>query len=140
MEKSNSTMATALLLASFLSAVFSIATVSPTEAWGLSTKTNAERKVGDAIKRGGESVDQKIFRRGMALDRAVNWNRPNVQQRLKDKNESNKVNRKYIGETEKNLNKFSNAAEDRGTILFFDEADALFGKRSNGKVKGSRDR
>ena len=45
---------------------------------------------------------------------------------------------KYIGETEKNLRKLFDAAEDSGAILFFDEADALFGKRS--EVKDSHDR
>ena len=45
---------------------------------------------------------------------------------------------KYIGETEKNLRRLFDAAEDGGAILFFDEADALFGKRS--EVKDSHDR
>ncbi|WP_299486250.1 ATP-binding protein [Acaryochloris sp. IP29b_bin.137] len=45
---------------------------------------------------------------------------------------------KYIGETEKNLRRLFDAAEDGGAILFFDEADALFGKRSD--VKDSHDR
>jgi hypothetical protein len=45
---------------------------------------------------------------------------------------------KYIGETEKNLRRMFDAAEDGGAILFFDEADALFGKRS--EVKDSHDR
>jgi hypothetical protein len=45
---------------------------------------------------------------------------------------------KYIGETEKNLRRLFDAAEDGGAILFFDEADALFGKRS--EVKESLDR
>ena len=45
---------------------------------------------------------------------------------------------KYIGETEKNLRKLFDAAERGGAILFFDEADALFGKRS--EVKDSHDR
>ncbi len=45
---------------------------------------------------------------------------------------------KYIGETEKNLRSVFDAAEDGGAILLFDEADALFGKRS--EVKDSRDR
>jgi hypothetical protein len=45
---------------------------------------------------------------------------------------------KYIGETEKNLRRIFDAAEDGGMILFFDEADALFGKRS--EVKDSHDR
>ncbi|MBT2382269.1 ATP-binding protein [Streptomyces sp. ISL-11] len=45
---------------------------------------------------------------------------------------------KYIGETEKNLRRLFDAAEPGGAILFFDEADALFGKRS--EVKDSHDR
>ncbi|MEM9903918.1 MAG: ATP-binding protein [Cyanobacteria bacterium P01_D01_bin.44] len=45
---------------------------------------------------------------------------------------------KYIGETEKNLARVFDAAEAGGTILLFDEADALFGKRS--EVKDSHDR
>jgi hypothetical protein len=45
---------------------------------------------------------------------------------------------KYIGETEKNLARVFDAAEDSGAILLFDEADALFGKRS--EVKDSHDR
>ncbi|MBY5530195.1 ATP-binding protein [Rhizobium leguminosarum bv. viciae] len=45
---------------------------------------------------------------------------------------------KYIGETEKNLRRVFDAFEDGGAILFFDEADALFGKRS--EVKDSHDR
>jgi ATPase family associated with various cellular activities (AAA) len=45
---------------------------------------------------------------------------------------------KYIGETEKNLRAVFDGAEDTGAILLFDEADALFGKRS--EVKDSHDR
>jgi len=45
---------------------------------------------------------------------------------------------KYIGETEKNLRRIFDAAESGGAILLFDEADALFGKRS--EVKDSHDR
>jgi SpoVK/Ycf46/Vps4 family AAA+-type ATPase len=45
---------------------------------------------------------------------------------------------KYIGETEKNLRRVFDAAEEGGAILLFDEADALFGKRS--EVKDSHDR
>lgn len=48
------------------------------------------------------------------------------------------VTSKYIGETEKNLQRIFDAAETGGTILLFDEADALFGKRT--QVKDSRDR
>ena len=45
---------------------------------------------------------------------------------------------KYIGETEKNLGKIFKDAENRNWILFFDEADALFGKRTN--VKDAHDK
>src|SRR5439155_2596663 len=45
---------------------------------------------------------------------------------------------KYIGETEKYLRRVFDAAEEGGAILLFDEADALFGKRS--EVKDSHDR
>jgi hypothetical protein len=45
---------------------------------------------------------------------------------------------KYIGETEKNLGRVFDAAADSGAVLLFDEADALFGKRSD--VKDSHDR
>ena len=45
---------------------------------------------------------------------------------------------KYIGETEKNLRRVFDAAEESGAILLFDEADALFGKRT--EIKDSHDR
>jgi hypothetical protein len=45
---------------------------------------------------------------------------------------------KYIGETEKNLQKIFQSAEKSGAILLFDEADALFGKRT--QVKDSNDK
>ncbi|MCE5259184.1 MAG: ATP-binding protein [Chloroflexi bacterium] len=45
---------------------------------------------------------------------------------------------KYIGETEKNLERIFSQAEDSNAILFFDEADALFGKRS--ETKDAHDR
>ncbi|RCJ29407.1 ATPase [Nostoc minutum NIES-26] len=45
---------------------------------------------------------------------------------------------KYIGETEKNLRRIFDTAETAGAVLLFDEADALFGKRT--QVRDSRDR
>ena len=45
---------------------------------------------------------------------------------------------KYIGETEKNLRQLFDAAESSGAVLFFDEADALFGSRTD--VKDAHDR
>jgi SpoVK/Ycf46/Vps4 family AAA+-type ATPase len=49
-----------------------------------------------------------------------------------------KVVSKYIGETEKNLDQVFGAAANANAVLFFDEADALFGKRS--EVKDAHDR
>lgn len=45
---------------------------------------------------------------------------------------------KYVGETEKNLRRVFDAAEEGGAVIFFDEADALFGRRS--EVRDSHDR
>jgi len=45
---------------------------------------------------------------------------------------------KYIGETEKNLAKVFDLAENRNWILFFDEADALFGKRTSTQTSNDR--
>ncbi|HEY5368337.1 MAG TPA: AAA family ATPase [Hanamia sp.] len=44
----------------------------------------------------------------------------------------------YIGKTEKNLDEIFNGAQQNGWILFFDEADALFGKRTD--VRDSHDK
>jgi AAA+ superfamily predicted ATPase len=49
-----------------------------------------------------------------------------------------KIVSKYIGETEKNLSKIFDAAQKSGVVLFFDEADAIFGKRTT--VNNSNDR
>jgi SpoVK/Ycf46/Vps4 family AAA+-type ATPase len=48
------------------------------------------------------------------------------------------VTSKYIGETEKNLARLFDRAEQKDWILFFDEADALFGKRTD--IRDSHDR
>lgn len=52
--------------------------------------------------------------------------------------ELSKIVSKYIGETEKNLSNIFAAAEESGIVLFFDEADAIFGKRT--EIKDSHDR
>lgn len=140
MKESYSTKATASLITIFIFIVTSMGTVSLTKADELSTKTNTSKKVGDALKKSGKYAGKKSIQGRKTVDRTVHSKRPGVKPQLKNKKASNKVNSKYIGETEKNLGKLSKTAEDRGNILFFDEADALFGKRSNGKVKGSRDR
>ena len=49
-----------------------------------------------------------------------------------------KLMSKYVGETEKNLRRVFAAAEEAGAVLLFDEADALFGKRTD--VKDAHDR
>lgn len=49
-----------------------------------------------------------------------------------------KVASKWIGETEKNLKRIFDAADEGGAILLFDEADSVFGKR--GQAEGSNDR
>ena len=49
-----------------------------------------------------------------------------------------RVVNKYIGETEKKLRHLFDSAEDSGAILFFDEADALFGKRSEARDSHER--
>ena len=55
-----------------------------------------------------------------------------------DRNDLSPIVSKYVGETEKNLRRIFDAAESSGAILLFDEADALFGKRS--EIKDSHDR
>ena len=52
--------------------------------------------------------------------------------------DSSRVVSKYIGETEKHLSRLFKGAASAGAILFFDEADALFGKRS--EIEDSHDR
>ena len=49
-----------------------------------------------------------------------------------------KISQQYIGETEKNLSRVFDAAEKKRAVLLFDEADALFGKRT--QIKDSHDR
>jgi SpoVK/Ycf46/Vps4 family AAA+-type ATPase len=48
------------------------------------------------------------------------------------------IESKYVGETEKNLEQLFAEAENKNWVLFFDEADALFGKRT--EVKDAHDR
>ena len=52
--------------------------------------------------------------------------------------ELSRIVSKYIGETEKNLSKIFDTAQGSGVVLFFDEADAIFGKRT--ETKDSHDR
>jgi hypothetical protein len=97
------------------------------DQWGFSEKMN--RGFGISALFSGESGTGKT----MAAEVIANDLRLNLY-----RIDLSAVVSKYIGETEKNLRKLFDAAEQGGAILFFDEADALFGKRS--EVKDSHDR
>jgi ATPase family associated with various cellular activities (AAA) len=97
------------------------------EQWGFSARMN--RGFGISALFSGESGTGKTMAAEViANDLSLNLYRIDLSA----------VVSKYIGETEKNLRKLFDAAEQGGAILFFDEADALFGKRS--EVKDSHDR
>src|SRR6266699_2730510 len=97
------------------------------EEWGFASKMN--RGLGINALFAGESGTGKT----MAAEVIANHLRLNLY-----RIDLSAVVSKYIGETEKNLRRLFDAAEDGAAILFFDEADALFGKRS--EVKDSHDR
>jgi hypothetical protein len=97
------------------------------EEWGFAGKTN--RGLGITALFAGESGTGKT----MAAEVIANALRLNLY-----RIDLSAIVSKYIGETEKNLRRLFDAAEDGGAILFFDEADALFGKRS--EVRDSHDR
>jgi ATPase family associated with various cellular activities (AAA) len=97
------------------------------EKWGFASKMN--RGLGINALFAGESGTGKT----MAAEVIANSLRLSLY-----RIDLSAVVSKYIGETEKNLRRLFDAAEDGGAILFFDEADALFGKRS--EVKDSHDR
>lgn len=97
------------------------------EKWGFRQKMN--RGLGISVLFAGESGTGKT----MAAEVMANHLNLNLY-----RIDLSAVVSKYIGETEKNLRRLFDAAEDGGAILFFDEADALFGKRS--EVKDSHDR
>jgi hypothetical protein len=97
------------------------------ERWGFDKRMN--RGFGISVLFAGESGTGKTMAAEViANDLPLNLYRVDLSA----------VVSKYIGETEKNLRRLFDAAEDGGAILFFDEADALFGKRS--EVKDSHDR
>jgi hypothetical protein len=97
------------------------------DEWGFALKMN--RGFGISALFSGESGTGKT----MAAEVIANDLRLNLY-----RIDLSAVVSKYIGETEKNLRRLFDAAEQGGAILFFDEADALFGKRS--EVKDSHDR
>lgn len=97
------------------------------EEWGFAEKMN--RGLGISALFAGDSGTGKT----MAAEVIANELKLNLY-----RIDLSAVVSKYIGETEKNLRRLFDAAEDGSAILFFDEADALFGKRST--VKDSHDR
>jgi hypothetical protein len=97
------------------------------ETWGFANKS--ARGLGISALFAGDSGTGKT----MAAEVIANELRLNLY-----RIDLSAVVSKYIGETEKNLRRLFDAAEDGGAILFFDEADALFGKRT--EVKDSHDR
>lgn len=97
------------------------------ETWGFATK--GERGLGiSALFAGASGTGKTMAAEVLAGDLQLDLYRIDLSQ----------VVSKYIGETEKNLRRVFEAAEEGGAILLFDEADALFGKRS--EVKDSHDR
>jgi hypothetical protein len=97
------------------------------DEWGFRARMN--RGMGISVLFGGQSGTGKT----MAAEVLANALRLDLY-----RIDLSMVVNKYIGETEKNLRRLFDAAEEGGCILFFDEADAVFGKRS--EVKDSHDR
>ncbi|HEV7858536.1 MAG TPA: ATP-binding protein [Pyrinomonadaceae bacterium] len=97
------------------------------EEWGFARKMNRGLGI-NALFTGESGTGKTMAAEVIANDLRLNLYRIDLSA----------VVSKYIGETEKNLRRLFDAAEDGGAILFFDEADALFGKRS--EVKDSHDR
>ncbi len=97
------------------------------EAWGLGRKLTSSQGV-TVLFAGppgtGKTMAAEIIARELGLDLY--------------KIDLSTVVSKYIGETEKNLERIFNEASSSNAILFFDEADAIFGKRS--EVKDAHDR
>jgi len=97
------------------------------EAWGFAAK--GTRGLGiSALLAGASGTGKTMAAEVLANELRLDLYRIDLSQ----------VVSKYIGETEKNLRRVFDAAEEGGAILLFDEADALFGKRS--EVKDSHDR
>ena len=97
------------------------------ERWGFAHKSHRGLGI-SALFSGGSGTGKTLAAEILANELHLDLYRIDLSQ----------VVSKYIGETEKNLRKLFDAAEDGGAVLLFDEADALFGKRS--EVKDSHDR
>jgi hypothetical protein len=97
------------------------------ENWGFASKTNRGLGI-SALFVGVSGVGKTMAAEVLANELRLDLYRIDLSA----------VVSKYIGETEKNLRRIFDTAEESGAILLFDEADALFGKRS--EVKDSHDR
>ena len=97
------------------------------ESWGFAAKSGRGLGI-SALFTGGSGTGKTLAAEVLANDLKLDLFRIDLSQ----------VVNKYIGETEKNLKEIFDAADAGGVILLFDEADALFGKRS--EVKDSHDR
>jgi SpoVK/Ycf46/Vps4 family AAA+-type ATPase len=95
--------------------------------WATSRRTTAGRGI-SALFVGGSGTERRMAAEVLANDLRLDLYRIDLAS----------VVSKFIGETEKNIDRIFAAAEESGPILFFDEAEALFGKRS--EVKDSHDR
>jgi hypothetical protein len=97
------------------------------ETWGFARKT--ARGLGiNALFAGPSGTGKTMAAEVIANDLRLNLYRIDLSA----------VVNKYIGETEKNLARLFEGAEAGGAVLFFDEADALFGKRT--EIRDSHDR
>jgi hypothetical protein len=97
------------------------------EAWGFRAKSGRGLGI-SALFSGSSGTGKTMAAEVLANDLRLDLYRIDLSQ----------VVSKYIGETEKNLQRVFDTAEQGGAILLFDEADALFGKRS--EVRDSHDR
>jgi hypothetical protein len=97
------------------------------ETWGFGAKSSRSLGI-SALFAGASGTGKTMAAEVLANELRLDLYRIDLSQ----------VVSKYIGETEKNLRRIFDAAEQGGAILLFDEADALFGKRS--EVKDSHDR
>jgi len=97
------------------------------DAWGLADRTARGLSI-TALFTGPSGTGKTLAAEVLAKELNLDLYRIDLSQ----------VVSKYIGESEKNLRRVFDAAEEGGAILLFDEADALFGKRS--EVKDSHDR
>ncbi len=97
------------------------------EQWGLGKKLTSSAGI-SALFSGDPGTGKTLAAQIIANELQLDLYRINL---------SNVVS-KYIGETEKNLEKIFEEAQNSNAVLFFDEADAIFGKRS--EVKDAHDR